>query len=85
MYGSEAVAKDVLEYVVFEKHLADEYGRWRIHSKLVPDWMPPRDPVRRTWRKEPPSSPPRESAAEEEEAEGERREEAGEKTVAATS
>ncbi|KAF0309664.1 putative 39S ribosomal protein L45, mitochondrial [Amphibalanus amphitrite] len=45
MYGSEVVAKDVLEYVVFEKHLADEYGRWRIHSKVVPDWMPARDPV----------------------------------------
>ena len=83
MYGSEAVAKDVLEYVVFEKHLADEYGRWRIHSKLVPDWMPPREPVRRTWRKEPPaSSPPRE---EEEGTEGEGREQAGEKTVAAVS
>ncbi|XP_037078090.1 probable 39S ribosomal protein L45, mitochondrial [Pollicipes pollicipes] len=59
MYGSEVVAKDVLEYVVFEKHLADEYGRWRVHSKIVPDWMPAREPVGRTWRVEPtPPAPP---------------------------
>lgn len=52
MYGSEVVAKDVLEYVVFEKHLSDEYGCWRIHSKIVPSWLPPREPVARTWRAE---------------------------------
>lgn len=40
IHGSEAVAKDVLEYCVFEKHLSNVYGTWRLHSKIVPDWMP---------------------------------------------
>lgn len=56
MYGSEVVAKDVLEYVVFEKHIANTYGLWRIHEKIVPDWMPPREPGKRTYFK--PIDPP---------------------------
>lgn len=44
MHGSEILAKDVLEYVVFEKHLSNEYGVWRIHDKIIPDWMPPKPP-----------------------------------------
>lgn len=36
IYGSEIVAKDVLEYVVFEKHLSNEYGVWRVHDKILP-------------------------------------------------
>lgn len=40
MHGSETVAKDVLEYVVFEKHLSSFYGTWRIHHKIIPDWLP---------------------------------------------
>jgi len=51
MHGSEIIAKDVLEYVVFEKHLANEYGVWRIHDKIIPDWMPPREPVQKTFKK----------------------------------
>jgi len=51
IYGSEAMAKDVLEYVVFEKHLANEYGTWRIHGKIIPDWLPPKEPAIRTFRK----------------------------------
>ncbi|CAG0897293.1 unnamed protein product [Darwinula stevensoni] len=50
-YGSEVVAKDVLEYVVFENHLSNEYGLWRIHGKVIPNWMPPKDPIPRTYRK----------------------------------
>lgn len=42
MYGHEFLPKDVLEYIVYEKHLADEYGKWKIHGKIVPPWMPPR-------------------------------------------
>ena len=42
MLGSETLAKDCLEYVVFEKHLSEEYGEWRIHGKIIPSWMPPR-------------------------------------------
>ncbi len=51
MLGSEKLAKDCLEYVVFENHLADTYGRWRIHGKIFPDWMPPRHTILRTQRK----------------------------------
>ncbi|GBP11720.1 Probable 39S ribosomal protein L45, mitochondrial [Eumeta japonica] len=48
MHGSELLAKDVLEYVVFEKHLANVYGSWRLHDKIVPEWTPPREPSLRT-------------------------------------
>lgn len=48
MHGSEIIAKDVLEYVVFEKHIANEYGKWRIHAKIIPDWAPPREPAAKT-------------------------------------
>jgi large subunit ribosomal protein L45 len=44
MHGSEIIAKDVLEYVVFEKHLANLYGVWKMHDKIIPDWAPPREP-----------------------------------------
>lgn len=50
MHGSEILAKDVLEYVVFEKHVANEYGVWRLHEKIIPDWMPPKDPAPITYR-----------------------------------
>ena len=50
-YGSEKLAKDCLEYVVFEKHIADEYGCWRLHGKILPDWLPGQQPVLRTMRK----------------------------------
>ncbi|XP_014663330.1 PREDICTED: probable 39S ribosomal protein L45, mitochondrial [Priapulus caudatus] len=49
VYGSETMPKDVLEYVVFEKHLSDQYGCWRLHAKIVPEWMPRRDAVHRTF------------------------------------
>lgn len=45
MHGSEFVAKDVLEYIVFERHLANEYGSWRIHGKIIPTWQAPREPA----------------------------------------
>lgn len=51
MHGSEIIAKDVLEYVVFEKHISNEYGKWRVHEKIIPDWMPPREPAPRTFVK----------------------------------
>ncbi|CAG9568366.1 unnamed protein product [Danaus chrysippus] len=56
IHGSEIVAKDVLEYVVFEKHLSNMYGVWRIHDKIIPDWAPPREPSRLTREK--PEPPP---------------------------
>lgn len=39
IHGSPVVAKDVLEYVVFEKHLSSIYGTWRMHTKIIPDWL----------------------------------------------
>lgn len=50
MYGSEIIAKDILEYVVFEKHLANEYGKWRVHDKIIPDWMPARESSSLTYK-----------------------------------
>lgn len=51
MHGSEILAKDVLEYIVFEKHLSNEYGLWRVHAKIIPDWMPPKEPMKNTFIK----------------------------------
>ena len=39
IHGHPHVAKDVLEYVVFEKHIANMYGKWRMHAKIVPEWL----------------------------------------------
>lgn len=39
MHGSKFIPKDVLEYTVFEKHLANEYGTWKLHGKIIPDWQ----------------------------------------------
>ncbi|XP_067397269.1 large ribosomal subunit protein mL45 isoform X2 [Emydura macquarii macquarii] len=49
MYGGEQVPKDVLEYVVFERHLINRYGSWRMHGKIVPEWAPPKDPIIKDW------------------------------------
>ena len=51
MFGSEHLIKDVLEYIVFEKHIVNEYGRWRVHSKIIPTWLPVREPLITTIRK----------------------------------
>lgn len=47
--GSEILRKDVLEYVVFEKNLLNEYGSWRIAGKIKPKPLPPVDPIIRTY------------------------------------
>lgn len=62
MHGSEIIAKDVLEYVVFEKHLSNQYGVWRIHAKIIPDWLPPKEPSRATFKKSILAAPQPESA-----------------------
>jgi len=51
MYGSEEYARDILDYIVFEKQLSMEHGRWRIHAKIMPDWMPAQQDILRTLRK----------------------------------
>ncbi|XP_037114392.1 39S ribosomal protein L45, mitochondrial [Syngnathus acus] len=48
MLGDEAQPKDVLEYVVMERHLVNPYGRWRLHGKIVPSWAPAKAPVTKT-------------------------------------
>lgn len=50
MHGSEIIAKDVLEYVVYECNISNEYGTWRLHSKIVPDWAEPKQPGPMTYR-----------------------------------
>lgn len=45
MYGQEDVPRDVLEYVVFEKHLVNPYGSWRMHGKITPPWAPHKQPI----------------------------------------
>ena len=54
----------MLEYVVFEKHLSNIYGLWRLHSKIVPDWLPAKEPGRLTYRV--PKEQPKEEATKEE-------------------
>ncbi|UYV65122.1 MRPL45 [Cordylochernes scorpioides] len=43
IYGSEDASKRVLEYVVFEKQLSNQYGTWKLHSKIIPKWAPTKD------------------------------------------
>ncbi|KAF7413572.1 hypothetical protein HZH68_002061 [Vespula germanica] len=47
--GSEILKKDVLEYIVYENHLANQYGKWRLHAKIIPSWMPPREIGEKTY------------------------------------
>lgn len=39
IHGHPHVAKDVLEFAVFEKHVVNTYGKWRLHTKIVPPWL----------------------------------------------
>ena len=39
LLGSETVKKDVLDYIVFEKHISNVYGTWRVHGKIIPNWL----------------------------------------------
>lgn len=45
MLGNEEQPKDVLEYLVLERHLVNPYGRWRLHGKIVPSWAPAKEPI----------------------------------------
>ncbi|KAM4692230.1 large ribosomal subunit protein mL45 [Rhinophrynus dorsalis] len=47
MSGSEE-PRDVLEYVVFERHMVNPYGTWRMHGKIVPSWAPAKEPINKT-------------------------------------
>uniref|UniRef100_A0A8C1E945 Large ribosomal subunit protein mL45 n=1 Tax=Cyprinus carpio carpio TaxID=630221 RepID=A0A8C1E945_CYPCA len=48
MLGDEDEPRDVLEYLVLERHLVNPYGCWRLHGKIVPAWAPPKDPIIKT-------------------------------------
>lgn len=48
MLGSEDQPKDVLEYLVIERHIVNPYSRWRLHGKIVPSWAPAKDPIIKT-------------------------------------
>ncbi|KAG7492906.1 hypothetical protein MATL_G00021000 [Megalops atlanticus] len=48
MLGNEEMPRDVLEYLVLERHLVSPYSRWRLHGKIVPAWAPPKDPIIKT-------------------------------------
>ena len=43
--------RNSLEFVVFEKQISDEYGSWRMHDKIVPEWAQSDVRVQRTFRK----------------------------------
>lgn len=45
MLGDEEEPRDVLEYLVMERHLVNPYGLWRLHGKIVPAWAPPKEPI----------------------------------------
>jgi len=45
MIGSPDIARNVLEYVVFERHVSNPYGMWRIHAKIPANLY--REPTRR--------------------------------------
>jgi len=49
--GSNDIARDVLEYVVFERHLVDPYGTWRLHTKITPKWLPQKEAAVPTFKK----------------------------------
>ncbi|XP_026874083.2 39S ribosomal protein L45, mitochondrial [Electrophorus electricus] len=48
MLGDEEEPRDVLEYLVMERHLVNPYGCWRLHGKIVPAWAPSKGPVIKT-------------------------------------
>lgn len=47
LLGTEHEAKPVLEYVVFENHIASADGVWRLHDKVYPEWIKPKQDVSR--------------------------------------
>lgn len=50
-YGDEKLVKNVLEYLVFEKPLTNQYGVWRLHDKIIPPWTEAKMPIIRTYVK----------------------------------
>nr|CDJ91970.1 Mitochondrial inner membrane translocase complex domain containing protein [Haemonchus contortus] len=42
LLGSETEPREVVEYVVFENHIAVLDGMWRLHDKVYPKWVKPK-------------------------------------------
>ncbi|KAK6022111.1 DSS1/SEM1 family protein [Ostertagia ostertagi] len=42
LLGSETEPREVVEYVVFENHIAVVDGMWRLHDKVYPRWVQPK-------------------------------------------
>ncbi|XP_062580292.1 large ribosomal subunit protein mL45-like [Saccostrea cucullata] len=55
-YGDREQPRYVLEYVVFEKHISDTEGRWRIAGKVTPEWKKKGFSFLHTWKQEVPES-----------------------------
>ena len=36
--------------MLLNKHALYRYGTWRLHAKIVPEWLPAREPGRLTYR-----------------------------------
>jgi len=53
IHGSEEVAVDCLEYIVFERHISNSYGRWRVHDRIVPTWAKQPPPIKKTYKEVP--------------------------------
>lgn len=49
-YGSETAIRDCIEYVVLEKYISDEYSKWRVHGKIIPDWVEKSEGLLRTMK-----------------------------------
>uniref|UniRef100_A0A1I7XS43 26S proteasome complex subunit dss-1 n=1 Tax=Heterorhabditis bacteriophora TaxID=37862 RepID=A0A1I7XS43_HETBA len=43
LLGSETEPREVVEYVVFENHIAVVDGTWRLHDKVYPRWSQPKE------------------------------------------
>ena len=48
-FGNDKLPTDVLEFVVFERYLSNPYSQWRMHDKIVPDWITESTPVLRSF------------------------------------
>lgn len=47
MLGSTTEPKEVVEYVVFENHIARKGSTWRLHQKIYPEWTKPEEAIQR--------------------------------------
>ncbi|CAJ0572551.1 unnamed protein product, partial [Mesorhabditis spiculigera] len=48
LVGSEVETRDAVEYVVFENHISVQGSSWRLHDKVYPRWIKPKQGIQRT-------------------------------------